>query len=122
MDTGKSFIIENRGKPAVSVDCTGQQRPVFDANVTGRMSYADRVLYKRNTLGADDELKKKTQMNYTPATMHFTGYAQAPNQAIMPYSNENEYQVLLKRHLDKGRLLSAVTMKTQGRFYGKKIA
>jgi hypothetical protein len=23
MDTGKSFIIENRGKPAVSVDCTG---------------------------------------------------------------------------------------------------
>jgi len=39
----------------------------------------------------------------------------------MPYSNELEYQNLLKRHMDRGRLLTQVNSQVQGKFYAKKI-
>ena len=39
----------------------------------------------------------------------------------MPYSNEQDYQILLKRHLDKGRLLSNVNEKVLGKKYSQKI-
>ena len=39
----------------------------------------------------------------------------------MPYSNEQDYQNLLTRHLDRGRLLTQVNSQVQGKVYAKKI-
>lgn len=46
------------------------------------------------------------------------GYAQVPRQACQPYQNEQGYQRLIKRHLDKGNSLSQFEFpKKQGEAY-----
>ncbi len=48
---------------------------------------------------------KRRHQYYTPITQKFYGYAQMPRQLSMPYQNQQEYQKLLKRHVDKGQML-----------------
>jgi len=48
-DTGKSFIIQNRGQQAISVDFNGTIPSRFDKNCSGRRNFQERQEYKRRT-------------------------------------------------------------------------
>ena len=50
-------------------------------------------------------MTKRRHQYYTPVPQKFFGYSQMPRQQGLPYQNEQEYQKLLKRHIEKGQML-----------------
>ena len=58
---------------------------------------------------------------YTPATTKFVGYSHCPRQKVMPYQNEDDYQIMMERHNAKGNHLTSFDFpKTTGKMYADK--
>ena len=130
-DTGKSFLITNKGEAPITVNKLGQIPYKFNADVTGHKNYIQRnqlsCMYETESrtlraaqanqahlkalsvkVGAPKSLsnaKNARVKYYTPAKNKLFGYTQIPRQQVMPYQNDIQYQKLLKRHQDKGHLV-----------------
>ena len=98
LDTNVHYLITNKGDKPVKTNDMGQVPARFTAGVTGVSGYEVRrrlgQKYEANnpSLAIACETPKSLQRPalaqkkfYTPASAKMFGYAQCPNQTVMPY-------------------------------------